>query len=387
MTIRSRSRSRTADSDAAANSDSTRTRVFNTTVRRVAVVVVGVGLGVGLLAQPTSDNKINKIPVPIKKVQSSSVGISAVGQVPTTGSIGNFCRADVVSCVYERPKLLASGIVGYAEIEAIKVSSDFTDKGKFIRRQHDASLQLNSNIIVRVGNTPEYPWLQNVVEFDTANSTLSFHSSIFYTPQEQLSFSGKGNYTVGKAATGYYYQFDTESVKYHGNTAIYLSIDTPDSNVPLIKFGYLLKTNGKTSSAIYDTVRIYSHSLTPPDPSIVVAPVNPFTYLPESNVDLVFAGPWDGERAVFSNIRAYLGLYDGTSVGNYSPLNAVFRDGNTGETASNAESVTHQNTYAYVKTGKQGSDSLRYNNPPIAPLLRDKSHVTEKVFGTPNENW
>ncbi len=364
---------------------------FRTGLLRVALAS-GMAAGTALLLPyaspasvqpPTNTHHAPKHHVMEVNIPPVAVGISGYDYVPDSE-----CSFAPLQCSQDDPAYQTTNIIGYANIKKIAVSEDTTGKGKVIKGQKQASLQLNTNLVLWMGFNPENPnilWTQNVVNLDMENSQAYISSSIAlgnnttYTDsdgkKQHITVSGKGS------SSGGYYGFYTNNFKFDGKATVYLSINLKNQGpTPTLQFGYVFQSAGKTHSGIFDTVSIGRTDNSNMDSAFVSTLNNPVNNYSQMTTDLVFCGPYNGEKAIFSKMDAQIGLYSpiggfvpqGPAV--YGPFNIGFdRSGATGETASNIKTILSKESYPRVVIGKLKQGGTIYDNAPLPPLLRNNS--------------
>lgn len=345
------------------------------------------------------------------EVGISSDGIIAKAAAKDCAQKNTLAYQDYLACIAANatPASVQS-IEGFAKISEINVKNDLTSNGKWILAgQHLASLQLNATISVFSSDkrNPKYfatylYWIQNVMQINTANNTLSFSSSVW--PSQSYSFVNMGNGTLstnqfastvsdgqirGKGTvTGVQpsYMYDTQPIHLdERNISVYLGMSTSyKSENPVLKFSYALLSGDKVKyEAVYDSVKFINSAINSARygaqnmviqgstisvgnyviPSDYTSGIQLTSY---NTADLVLVGPYDSEIAMFGKTSIpQMGIYGAYYDSPYVTLNALVAPG-TGDisTAERAWGIRLNGPVANISSG---AGSPECQNCVVAP--------------------
>ncbi len=187
---------------------------------------------------------------------------------------------------------------------------------------YGATLQLNSMLVVTdVGGSQQVYWCQNVLDFVTNDSIVSFGDNVWNFSDSRYFLS---NNTISSSSGGFVGSFDSQGMTqyYYGYASLNFTYQMPlslvlvmnESLLPgrgvMLQMGTQILGNGSLSATPVD----WFDNITIPDPSIQSARF--FTSGDDStptgyfyDTELVFGGEANGESTSFRQMSASLGLF------------------------------------------------------------------------------
>jgi len=305
-------------------------------------------------------------------------GIASFGISNSSGTVSSY-------------EVRTSQIVGTAKISSFQV--DTANASQYGVNTSGASLQLNAMLVVNDAGSlsQKVYWVQNVPDFVTAASKVSFGDEIWNNTDNTGFLSNQTITSTNVQNGGFVYQSGTGGQSggpnlyafVMNNASYVLPFDfgllakaavLPKTGV-LVQLGYRLLSNGTTVSSStnwFDNVTIV-------DPSAQTAyfDVSGNSTTPTGHyydAELVFAGEGNLESAYFTQLNATLGLfYQNATSGALSSFPTYYGfGGDTGEAASNLV-VTYTNGLAHLSPGDTpnysylGSASLAIDPGTLAP--------------------
>ncbi len=259
-------------------------------------------------------------------------------------------------------------IVGVANISAMEVYT--ADAGQYGVTVTGATLQLNSELVVNNSgsSTPNVYWVQNVPDFVTGTSQVSFGDEIwnwtdltgYLSNQSVISTNfqnGGAVYPTGSNKAAYVYNYNGANQTYALplNFALLENESVLRGTGVLVQLGYLSTANGTaTSSNInwFDNVTIVDPNVQSAYFEISGNAVPPIGLYYDT--ELVFGGEGNGEMADFTQLSASLGLFYQNATNPSGILSSfpTYYDfsGDTGESASDLV-ISYSNGISSVGTG------------------------------------
>ena len=293
-----------------------------------------------------------------------------------------------------------SEVLGAAYITSISVSKEYSacayctlaNLGAPIPGAQGATVQLNSELLVKNGNTDYFYWVQNFAVLNTANKSISFDSNVWPDGRNAISFvdgqfnikanakvinyefqnmAGGNGYAVPtkySSVVGWpYYIYSTQNLPY----SLPLSAELSEKIVNgTMYFGYQLDGSARVT---YDQLKItIPHSdMEFFTPGSMSTPESDFGHKP---VNLVFGGSPGSESATFSSLNANIYIYYLSKQGIKPYTEAESADFNTtGETVTNLQSADSKSGSVHVGIGdpdKAVWDNYASNQPSLSSLLR-----------------
>jgi thermopsin len=301
-------------------------------------------------------------------------------------------------------------IVGLANISAMQVYTP--NASQYGVTVTGATLQLNSELVVNnsgEGTTQNVYWVQNVPDFETGPSQVSFGDEIwnwtdltgYLSNQSVISTNfqnGGAVYPTGSSTAAYVYNYNGGNQTYALplNFALLENETVLPGTGVLVQVGYLLTANGTTNSS---TKTVWFDNVTIVDPYVqtayfevsgnAVPPIGLYY-----DTELVFGGEGNGEIADFTNLAANLGLFYQSSSnpsGILSSFPAYYGfSGDTGESASDLV-VSYSNGISSVGTGLVpnysylGNASLTLNLQSLSSTTTSTTTTSTTTTTTTNQ--
>ncbi len=262
-------------------------------------------------------------------------------------------------------------IVGDANISSMEV--DTPNAGQYGVSVTGATLQLNTLLVVNDSSSsiPKVYWLQNVPDFKTGPSQVSFGDEIwnwtnlvgYLSNQSVVSTNLQNGGAVYPVGTGpcseacYVYNYngnnETYSVPFDFELLVKATV-IPETGV-LVQMGELLQNNGSTvpwGINWFDNITIVDPNVQSAYFDVTGNSVPPIGLYYDT--ELVFGGEGNAEVAHFTELNASLGLFYQSSTNASSPLPSFPTfysfSGDTGESADDLV-VTYSNGIATLGTG------------------------------------
>ncbi|MGA2875782.1 MAG: thermopsin family protease [Nitrososphaerales archaeon] len=304
-------------------------------------------------------------------------------QGPLASGIASFGIANN-SGVVTSYEIKTNEIVGVANISSMQVYT--RDASQYGVTVTGATLQLNAELVINDNNAgAKVYWVQNVPDFETGPSQVSFGDEIWnwtdlagYLSNQTVTSTNLNNggavYPAGQGNGGpyvYNYNGNNDTYTLPLNFALLMKETILPKTGVLVQVGYMLTANGTAISPKtnwFDNVTIV-------DPAVQTAyfdvsgnsttPIGLFY-----NAELVFGGEGNGATAHFTQLGASLGLFyqnSASPTGILSSFPTYYGfSGDTGESADDLV-VTYSNGIASIGTGVNpnysylGSASLSMN--------------------------
>lgn len=230
---------------------------------------------------------------------------------------------------------------------------------------HSFSLQLNAvlNNVTLFGKTGYQFWTQNVVDYSTRTSTLTFVDNIwnFSSPQAVINGNEFHSYNGTVVPGVFYYDIGPSfTVTYPFTLSVYLGTGIIDG-YNAVFFNYTLSGTALNGSHIYRTGsydRVEFNSTSSGEPHLAIPALFEVSGNHLSNTgfipldaEFVLGGPGGGSTADFYNISGTMDLSYKNSNEKYVPVESAYDVGSeTGETASGF-SEYFTGTAAHLGTG------------------------------------
>ena len=216
---------------------------------------------------------------------------------------------NLYSCKYAEPApmgIIDYGVSNYGNVYRIftnSIEASITDNGLLtnISGNYNASIQLNSNVIVRYGNLSQVYYLQNVMFIDTSTNAVNFIDNVWNSSGTNASIHSRrmeGNGTVAQSVknyTYYYYQAENQTgdnISLGNNQTIYLRTNTTLNNG---KAEVIFSYNRGHGWIKYDKIDFF----TPKNVSNTSILISGFNYTPSYNfynAGIIIGGPGAGSN-------------------------------------------------------------------------------------------
>ncbi len=229
-------------------------------------------------------------------------------------AIGISDGVNLYSCRYAEPApmgIVDYGVSSYGNVYNISTNSiqaGITDKGVLTNMSGDynASIQLNSNVLLRYGNKSQAYYLQNVILIDTQTGFINFIDNVWNNSGVNASMHSndiKGNGTVAPSTKNYTYYFyesanqsgDNITIK-NGQTVYLRTNSTLNNGKPAVIFSY----NDGYGWIEYDRVE-FNNTENISNVSILISG---FNYTPSYNfydAGIIIGGPGAGSNTTMKN--------------------------------------------------------------------------------------
>jgi len=278
-------------------------------------------------------------------------------------------------------------VLGYAHIFSISAynATPPTNVSKY-----GASLQLNTVLQVETVSGKSTYWLQNVVDFETNNQTLSYGDNVWNMSSSTSVFS-KG----ALKGSGYISKFGNESVYIYAtyftsyNLPLYITLVTKTSYSAKsvnVQFGYF---NGSQNPVWYDNVSLKEQGVV--SAYMLVQDYNLTNRGTYYDAELVFGGEGNGEITNFTSLSANLALYYVTNNSVVAPPNLYDFGSDTLEAADDLMTQM-QNGVPHVSIGSKSFAPLGALSTQISASSRvsfssGKASVFVSAWGKPPFNY
>jgi len=282
-------------------------------------------------------------------------GIASFGISNSSGTVSSY-------------QVQTSQVVGLASISSFQVST--FDAYRYDTHTSGATLQLNAMLVVNDSGTQSQKvyWVQNVPDFVTAASQVSFGDEIWNNTDTTGFLSNQTITSTNFANGGFVYNSGTGRFStgpnlyaYSMNNATYrLPLDfgmmvkatvIPGTGV-LVQSGYRVLSNGSAISSPtvwYDNVTIHDTAASAAYFDVTGNASTPTGHYYDA--ELVFAGEGNLETAHFIELNATLGLFYQNAKGQLASYPTYYGfGGDTGESADDLV-VTYANGLAQVSPG------------------------------------